>query len=281
MSDLPYDRELRAAEYVLGVLPVGEARLVEREMLQDALLAQAVARWEQRLAPLASAIAPVPPPPEIWARIEADLWPDHGTAIAPSASAVEEQPVAPVEEAQEESVAAEDDKPISLPPWISERPTPRPEATIITPPRGLWNNTGFWRGSAMGGLALAAVLAFFAFVRAPESAQFHGAIVALENPGTMWMAETMPDGQIKLTAMTAIERPTNRDLELWALPKGAAKPIPMGVIPASGVMVVPGHDMPMDQLQLLVSLEPKGGSPTGAPTGPVLYGGTLRAANPT
>jgi anti-sigma-K factor RskA len=29
--------------------------------------------------------------------------------------------------------------------------------------------------------------------------------------------------------------------------------------------------------QLLVSLEPKGGSPTGQPTGPVIYGGKLTA----
>ena len=31
--------------------------------------------------------------------------------------------------------------------------------------------------------------------------------------------------------------------------------------------------------QLLVSLEPRGGSPTGQPTGPVLYGGRLAAVN--
>jgi anti-sigma-K factor RskA len=30
---------------------------------------------------------------------------------------------------------------------------------------------------------------------------------------------------------------------------------------------------------LLVSLEPKGGSPTGQPTGPVLYGGQLTAVD--
>jgi anti-sigma-K factor RskA len=31
---------------------------------------------------------------------------------------------------------------------------------------------------------------------------------------------------------------------------------------------------------LLVSLEPKGGSPTGQPTGPVLYGGWLVTVEP-
>jgi anti-sigma-K factor RskA len=32
---------------------------------------------------------------------------------------------------------------------------------------------------------------------------------------------------------------------------------------------------PPEGAQLLVSQEPKGGSPTGLPTGPVLYGGTI------
>ena len=34
-------------------------------------------------------------------------------------------------------------------------------------------------------------------------------------------------------------------------------------------------DMPREATQLLVSLEPLGGSPTGLPTGPVLFAGTL------
>lgn len=287
MSDLPYDREHRAAEYVLGVLPVGEARLVEREMLHDPQLAQAVSRWEQRLAPLASTIQPVTPPAEVWARIESDLGFEHADVTAASAEAApmatEEAAPADIEEPPAVIVEPPRPKPVEgLPPWIAQRPErPAGHSPVVTiPPRGLWHNTGFWRGTAMGGLALAAVLAFFAIVRAPAPAGFHGAIVALERPGSMWMAETMPDGRIKLTAMTAIDRPPNRDLELWALPKGAAKPIPMGVIPASGVMMVAGHDMPMDGLQLLVSLEPMGGSPTGAPTGPVMYGGTLHPANP-
>ena len=93
-----------------------------------------------------------------------------------------------------------------------------------------------------------------------------------------WMAETMPDGMIKLTAMTPVAHPSDRDLELWALPKGATKPISMGVMPDKPVMMVAGHDMPMKGLQLLISLEPRGGSPTGQPTGPVLYGGTLSEA---
>jgi len=62
------------------------------------------------------------------------------------------------------------------------------------------------------------------------------------------------------------------DLELWALPKGATVPVSLGVLPDRGA-VIQARAQP--DTQLLVSLEPKGGSPSGAPTGPVVYGGRL------
>ena len=56
------------------------------------------------------------------------------------------------------------------------------------------------------------------------------------------------------------------------LPQGETKPRSLGVLPPSGGSLA----APLaPNTQLLVSLEPKGGSPTGQPTGPVLYGGWL------
>jgi anti-sigma-K factor RskA len=64
-------------------------------------------------------------------------------------------------------------------------------------------------------------------------------------------------------------------LELWALPKGG-KPKSLGVLSgAKGVLQLGASadrslaDVPM----LAVSLEPRGGSPTGLPSGPMLYSG--------
>ena len=66
--------------------------------------------------------------------------------------------------------------------------------------------------------------------------------------------------------------------ELWALPQ-ATPPKSLGVIPAGRVVRVP-LAAPADESltnipALAVSLEPPGGSPTGQPTGPVLYSGTI------
>jgi anti-sigma-K factor RskA len=60
-----------AAEYVLGVLGADERREVERRLAQEPALASEVAFWEERLGGLADAIAPVPPPAQVWSRIEA------------------------------------------------------------------------------------------------------------------------------------------------------------------------------------------------------------------
>ncbi|MHC8296623.1 anti-sigma factor [Pseudomonas sp. LB3P58] len=71
-----------------------------------------------------------------------------------------------------------------------------------------------------------------------------------------------------------------RSLELWAIPADG-KPISLGVIPAGGKGRVELSDTQKTligkPIALAVSLEPQGGSPTGQPTGPVLYQGALAA----
>lgn len=72
----------------------------------------------------------------------------------------------------------------------------------------------------------------------------------------------------------------DRSLELWAIPADG-KPISLGVIPAGGKGRVELSDAQKTligkPIALAVSLEPRGGSPTGQPTGPVLYQGALAA----
>ena len=67
-----------------------------------------------------------------------------------------------------------------------------------------------------------------------------------------------------------------RSLELWALPRGG-KPRSLGVVSPQNRMnlkLVAAADQALgDVPALAISLEPPGGSPTGQPTGPVLYSG--------
>ncbi len=69
---------------------------------------------------------------------------------------------------------------------------------------------------------------------------------------------------------------SGRSLELWALPPGA-KPKSLGVLASTergSLKLAAAADQALgDVPALAVSLEPPGGSPTGQPTGPVLYTG--------
>jgi anti-sigma-K factor RskA len=65
--------------------------------------------------------------------------------------------------------------------------------------------------------------------------------------------------------------------ELWLLPGGERKPVSLGLITTheTQTVQVPAHLLPAIDAAwgLAMSVEPEGGSPTGAPTGPVLYKG--------
>jgi anti-sigma-K factor RskA len=67
---------------------------------------------------------------------------------------------------------------------------------------------------------------------------------------------------------------SGKDYELWALPDGTSVPKPLGVIKAAGQTVTVPSALHGPML-LLVSLEQRGGSPTGLPQGPVLWAGHL------
>lgn len=72
--------------------------------------------------------------------------------------------------------------------------------------------------------------------------------------------------------------PADRSMELWAIPTGG-KPISLGLMPEGGkgrISLNEGQRKLLGQsITLAISLEPAGGSPTGQPTGPVLYHGQL------
>ena len=72
MSDLN-DMTVLAGEYVLGLLDEAETEAVRRRAAEDALLAEAIRRWEVALAPLADGAGEAAPSALLWRRIERDL----------------------------------------------------------------------------------------------------------------------------------------------------------------------------------------------------------------
>ena len=84
---------------------------------------------------------------------------------------------------------------------------------------------------------------------------------------------------LTVKAVQPVPLAAGRALELWALPEGR-DPRSLGVVSASGVarIALAGPaDLALRQVPALaISLEPAGGSPTGKPTGPVLYTGGVQ-----
>ncbi|HUN42187.1 MAG TPA: anti-sigma factor [Acetobacteraceae bacterium] len=136
-----------------------------------------------------------------------------------------------------------------------------------------WRSLAVWRGATAAGLALAAGLAAFILLRPPPPLPV-AALLPSGSGAPAYMAQMQPDGTLRVIALRAVAVADDKDLELWALPKGASAPIPLGVLPARGRGVV-SQNVPANGTRLLISLEQKGGSPTGRPQGPVLFAGTL------
>lgn len=67
--ELP-DPEALAAEHALGLLGARERAAAEARMAADPAFAAQVEAWRERLAPLASEVSPMSPPPGLWGRIE-------------------------------------------------------------------------------------------------------------------------------------------------------------------------------------------------------------------
>ncbi|MFK3889240.1 anti-sigma factor domain-containing protein [Sphingomonas sp. NPDC079357] len=81
-------------------------------------------------------------------------------------------------------------------------------------------------------------------------------------------------GSVRLTR--GIDAPDDRDGQLWRIPAGG-KPVSLGLLPRGDAreVRVARADLPAIGSTLAISIEPRGGSPTGQPTGPVVAAGTL------
>ena len=133
-----------------------------------------------------------------------------------------------------------------------------------------------WRIAAGGAGLLAAGLALFVVV-GPSLTPSGGRYLAVVQGGG-----TVPALIVRVDLGTGIaqvrpvnaEAPADRSLELWYV--GAQGPKPLGLVGAGQSQVrLPTGTTPDGVLA--VSVEPPGGSPTGQPTGPVVYTGKLLA----
>jgi anti-sigma-K factor RskA len=145
----------------------------------------------------------------------------------------------------------------------------------------------FWRGLGLVASGAAAALLLITVLPSlfPFSAAGASYVALLSDPRTqrpvLIVSVRRNETLLRVRTLDPAIQVSDASLELWALPKGA-KPKSLGLIsddarPGANRVVLRlaavADKTLSDVPQLAVSLEPRGGSPTGSPTGPVLYSG--------
>jgi len=155
------------------------------------------------------------------------------------------------------------------------------EARISPPARTPRPSVAPWRWTTGAFAAIAAALLLYVAVTPREPLQSAAPMVAVlqssQTQSAGWVAVLGPGG-LRLSKLTRQAPPQAHAYELWGIAPHTTRPVPLGVIPASGEMRL--AELPQGVgagATLAISIEPPGGSPTGHPTGPVVYTGVLRA----
>lgn len=132
-----------------------------------------------------------------------------------------------------------------------------------------------WRFSIAAGVAALAIAIGVWTGFGPGSTQLV-ATVSDQQQAQLWRIEAPRDrDELRVSARADLALDPARAYELWALPGAGAAPVSLGLMPKSGRDTLQLNDAQRLALsrsrQVAISLEPPGGSPTGAPTGPVLF----------
>jgi len=227
-----------AAEYALGVLTGAELeRAVELAATNPQFRAE-VARWTGRLSPLLDEVEPVAAPGSAWRNITERIGSGSGSNVV-----------------------------------------------------ALNRRVRLWQGIAAAATALAASLAIVlalpqAPVTPPPQAQPAAgapmvAMLSDEQKDMKLVASWDPAGQRLVLAVAGdIPGDPAHAHELWVIPPGG-KPRSLGTMqeaPRTHMELADAIAELMRQgATIAISVEPRGGSPTGQPTGPVIAAGTLES----
>jgi anti-sigma-K factor RskA len=163
----------------------------------------------------------------------------------------------------------------------------RIEADIGAPATGtrqrggwpLWSSLNFWRGFA--GLATAVAAAAIVYLGVfhatpPIATPNFIAVLNDKNGAPAWIATTgdQPD-RVFVEAVGRQTIDAGHSFQLWAIAGGPPRPLGLLSPRPNQHLALASMSLPPTGGVLAVSLEPAGGSPTGKPTGPVLFQGKV------
>lgn len=149
-----------------------------------------------------------------------------------------------------------------------------------TQPRRETQRLALWRVWALAAtLVLAVVVVTQRIVPTAQMKPAQMAVISTQEGKPMWLISVHPeDKRIDMKALADMSPPAGKSYELWLLPPSGA-PHPMGLMNPQGTFTEHVSQQVLEACAtakgLAISLEPAGGSPTGQPTGPVLWVASL------
>jgi anti-sigma-K factor RskA len=275
-----------AAEYVLGTLNADERAEADALRLVDAGFAAKVLEWERRLGELNVLVAPVEPPAAVWDRIKTGL---ERTGQIEHLH-LPEMPALPVREPAGPSAEIVD---------LTQRVRRWRGVTIITgtlaacfvglvlareyrpdvlPPD--WRH----KPQVVERVVEKPVEVVREVVRdAPRPAQFVAAFQKDEQSPAFLMTVDIDKKTVTVRQVSA-DRLADKTYQLWIATAPGAAPRSLGLVENSEFTVraaLSDYDPAViSNATFGISLEPLGGSPTGAPTGPVIHAKLFQVTPP-
>jgi anti-sigma-K factor RskA len=230
-----------AADYVLGTLRGPARRRFESLLPAHPALRSAVNEWQSRLNVLSADITPVEPSPQVWAQLQKRLF--------------------GLEASTQAGVSSDN---------------------IVT---RWWQRLALWQSWAA--LATVAAVGLGLVLQQPLPVQPPVVVVmqstdpalqqASDSLKTQFVASISGDGRsLVLKPLSGAKVTAQQALELWALPANGKPPHSLGLIASDKATTVVRASLLKGTGAFAVSVEPTGGSPTGAPTGPVISVGKLQ-----
>ena len=245
MSLSPED-DFAAAEFALGTLDPAERAEIAARRLREPELEAAIRAWEERLAPLAEAVAPIEPPRDYFSEIQARLR-------KPSTPAT----------------------PTRLPPADDG-------VAALKGRLARWRAAAIGATSLAAMLAIGLVAREATRATAPR--QY--VAVLQKDPGSPAFAVTVNLDTREMTVRpVSAPAPSGKSYELWIINKDKlGAPRSLGVIDAADVRrddkLAAFDRAVVADATYAVTIEPPGGSPDGKPSGPPVWLGKLIPVGP-
>lgn len=243
-NDEPTSIDTLAAEYVLGTLDKDERNAVELRRLEEPLLEQAIINWQNRLAVLNDYVPEASPRENLLASIEAKLDVRSDGNVAHNALL-------------------------------------RSESASVLDMQAMRIKLKRWRLAAVSSSALAACLIVFLVVKPPvelssqASAPFVAVFQADDQQPAFIMSLDINTRELTVRPVSA-KGLTGKTYQLW-IKSDEIGPIPHSLGVLSDIKTPTQKHIQYDSAVIRhatfgISVEPKGGSPTGVPTGPAIHG---------